>query len=349
MIMNRRATRHLWVLPGWLTLLLAGGCAPVPEPLTISGQAMGTTYTLRLGRLPPELDRDRLQTDVAAELAAVEATMSTWRPDSELSRFNRSRTTDWQAASPALVAVVDRALTIAELSGGALDITAAPLVNIWGFGPAGDRDEPPTVDEIVAARERVDYRMLKTRHAPPALRKLRGDLELDLSAIAKGHAVDRIAALLEARAVRNYLVEIGGELRTGGRRPDGRAWRIGVEKPDHPGRSVQRVLVMQPNAAVATSGDYRNFLASRDQRFGHILDPRSGQPADNGLASVTVLAENCSDADGLATALFVLGPEAGFALASRQRLAALFVLRTADGLQERATAELRRWLAEEES
>ncbi|RMF95400.1 MAG: FAD:protein FMN transferase [Gammaproteobacteria bacterium] len=327
-------------------LLLLASCAPAPEPLAISGQAMGTTYTLRFGRLPPGLDRDRLQADVAAELAAVEAAMSTWRPDSEISRFNRSRSTDWQPASPALVQVVDRALTIAELSGGALDITAGPLVAAWGFGPGDGRDRPPTVDEIVAARARVDYRMLKSRAEPPALRKLRPDLELDLSAIAKGHAVDRLAALLEARGISDYLVEIGGELRTGGRRPDGRAWRIGVEKPDRLGRSVQRVLSMQVNAAVATSGDYRNFFTSGERRFGHIIDPRSGQAVANGLASVTVLADNCTDADGLATALFVLGPDAGFDLASRQGLAVLFVLRDDGEYRERATPALTRWLAD---
>ncbi|MDJ0928209.1 MAG: FAD:protein FMN transferase [Gammaproteobacteria bacterium] len=324
--------------------LLAGACAAPPAPEQLSGQTMGTAYSLRLGELPAGLVLEDLKKPVEAELSAIIAAMSSWEPDSELSIFNDQTGTDWFDVSDGLAFVIDRALTVAELSGGALDVTAAPLVDAWGFGPGSAEPSRPSDEILAAALERVGFQQLKARTDPPALRKLRPDLRVDLSAIAKGFAVDRLAAVLDGAGVKHYLIEIGGELRTRGRRPDGRAWRVGVERPDSSGRSVQSVLEMTANGAIATSGDYRNFFMLDGQRFSHIIDPRTGQPVSHDLASVTVIADNCTDADALATALYVLGPDDAYQLALKRELPVLLITREGDGFSEKSTPAFAKWL-----
>ncbi len=325
--------------------LLAGGCDGGSPPEPLRGATMGTGYTVKVAALPAGLQALQLQALIDTELAAVNSAMSTYDPESEISRFNAFRSDEWFAVSPALAAIVATAQDIAATTGGAFDSTVGPLVETWGFGTAGSRDAPPPTAEIDTALAAIGFRKLSVRLEPPALRKTIARLQVDLSAIAKGYGVDRIAAALEAAGVDNYLVEIGGELRTRGRRHDGAMWRVGIEQPEPGGRRVQLALPMHRNGAVATSGDYRNFFETDGQRYAHIIDPRTGAPVDHELASVTVIADNCAMADGWATALSVLGPGEGYQLAENAGLAALFIERRGEVFEDRTTSAFDAWLA----
>jgi len=236
--------------------------------------------------------------------------------------------------------VVGEAIRTSQQTGGAFDATVGPLVNLWHFGPERNGGSVPSDSQIAENRERVGYQRVQARLDPPALKKSRPDVEVDLSAIAKGFGVDKVAEYLDRRGAEGYMVEIGGEVRTRGRRGDGSPWKIGVVKPaDDPagGQSlVQRVLPLGDDA-LATSGDYRNFFEQDGTRYSHTIDPRTGRPVEHQLASVTVVGPTCMQCDALATALMVLGPEAGYNLAVDRALAVLFVVRDGDRFSERAT------------
>lgn len=317
-----------------LIALTLSGCGGAPEPWRLSGATMGTSYSVVVVAPPQALSRQQLAADIDAELRTVNRQMSTYQPDSELSRFNSRRELDWFAVSAELVAVVAEALEIGEISAGAFDITVGPLVNLWGFGPGENagRDKPPTKLEIEAALARSGAESLTLRQAPPALAKSLPELYIDLSAIAKGHAVDRVAELLEAAGILNYLVEIGGELRSRGQSPRGDAWRLAVEKPASDQRAVQQIIAVG-DAAVATSGDYRNYFERGGVRYSHTIDPRNGLPIRHELASVTVVQPRAARADALATALLVMGPEAGLELAQRLAIPAYFVIKGEAGFE----------------
>lgn len=323
-----------------LLLLLVTACAPEPQVTELSGTTMGTGYSIQVVDLPDEPGPRWLRERIEAELELVNDLMSTYRDDSELSRFNRSRSTDWFAVSPGLAVLVREAILTSEVSGGAFDTTVGPLVNLWGFGPETGPDRVPSDAKIAQARARVGYRKLSVRVEPPAVRKAEPDLYLDLSAIAKGYGVDRIAKLLDDAGIANYLVEIGGELRSRGHNGRGQTWRIAVERPDPGIREVHRVIKLR-GGAMATSGDYRNFFERDGKHYSHTIDPRTGHPVTHGLASVTVLAPEAARADALATAFLVLGPGPGFDLAESLQVAALFILRSPDGYSELRTGAFR--------
>ncbi len=316
-------------------------CTPAPEHrvMELRGATMGTFYSIQVVDLPPAIEPTRLRDRIEAKLDLVDDLMSTYRDDSELSGFNRSRTTDWFAVSPALAGLVQEALRTSEVSDGAFDVTVGPLVNLWGFGPGGRSDILPADAEIARAKARVGYRRLSVRSDPPALRKSEPMLYLDLSAIAKGYGVDRLAELLDATGIADYLIEIGGELRVRGYNGRGLPWRIAVERPDPEGRAVHRILALH-SGAMATSGDYRNFFEQDGRRYSHTIDPRTGHPVTHRLASVTVLAPRTARADALTTAFLVLGPQAGFDLAESLRTPALFIVRTPEGYSELQTSAL---------
>ena len=314
-------------------LLALSACAPASRDAALSGQTMGTTYSIRLADAP--LDRGelrRLQGDVDVALAEVNRQMSTYLPDSEIARFNRAGANEPVAISPDFQFVARRALEIAEATGGAFDPTVGALVNLWGFGPDGLRRVAPTSDQIAAARATTGWRHL--RFAPDGrLKKDLADLKLDLGAIAKGFGVDRVAALLRERGIENFLVEIGGETLGAGRNASGEPWRVGVLKPDDTG-ALQGVARLTDGRAIATSGDYRNFYRDESGELrAHIVDPRTAAPVGHAVASVSVLAGDCLTADALATALFVLGPDEGLALLAERfsGTEALFLVRDANG------------------
>jgi thiamine biosynthesis lipoprotein len=306
---------------------------------------MGTGYSIKL-YAPAGLVTTELQAAVDARLEAINDMMSTYRPNSDLMRFNHNTSTDWQPVPAPLAELVAQSIKVSEQSGGRYDITVGPLVNIWGFGNLGPTDEPPTDAAIAAALERVGYQRLAVRLDPPALRKQVAQLEIDLSSIAKGWGVDQIAQLLEARGVTSYLVDIGGEVRARGYKPDGAHWRIAIERPLREGRAVERVLSLD-DMAMATSGDYRNYFRVGEDYYSHTLDPRSGRPVRHHLASVSVIADDCASADAWATALLALGEQEGPALATQLGLKAFFIIRTASGFEEQATPAYEKFTAQE--
>jgi thiamine biosynthesis lipoprotein len=277
---------------------------------------------------------------IESELAQINAWMSTYDPESTLSRFNRAPVGEWIEVDAELITVLDSALTLSRESSGAFDVTVGPLVNAWGFGPVNlDGPDGPSADELAALLTRVGYQLLEIRSTPAALRKT-ADIYVDLSAIAKGFGVDRVAQLLQQSGCQDFLVDIGGEVRVRGVNPAGKAWRIGIEVPDPDSQGgIQRILALH-DQAVATSGDYRNFRDLAGHRISHTIDPRTGRPVEHGLASVTVVHESAMWADGYATAINVLGPQAGFALAEAKGLSALLITRSPDGYQERYTSGL---------
>ncbi len=331
--------RYLRFSSPLVLLSLLACCTPAPPHriMELQGTTMGTFYSIQVVDLSPAIEPQELRDRIDAELDLVTDLTSTYRDDSEVSGFNRSRTTGWFAVSPALAGLVKEAIRVSEVSEGAFDVTVGPLVNLWGFGPGGRTDTLPTDAELAQAKASVGYRKLSVRSDPPALRKSEPTLYLDLSAIAKGYGVDRLAELLDATGVTNYLIEIGGELRGRGYNGRGLPWRIAVERPDPGGRVVHRILALR-DGAMATSGDYRNFFEREGKRYSHTVDPKTGHPVTHRLASVTVLAPRTARADALATAFLVLGPQAGFTLAESLRTPALFIVRTPEGYSELQTS-----------
>lgn len=330
-------------------LLLLSGCGQAPPEIAeLSGGTMGTSYSIKLSPAPPVSRLDELRRSVERRLETINRQMSTYQDDSDLTRFNLARSTDWQPLPGAVVELVEQANRISRLTDGRYDVTVGPLVNLWGFGNSGSRDRPPSDKEIVTLLAQVGFRNLHSRRNPPALRKMVAELQVDLSSIAKGWAVDQIAELLLAQGFENFLVEIGGELRAQGQKSASEPWRIAIEQPSFDSRIVQRVFELH-DMAMATSGDYRNFFAADGQVYSHTIDPRTGQPVQDRLASVTVLAENCAEADAWATALMSLGERQAPVLADRLDLKALFIVRTVAGLREqrsRTLADSRLWPAQ---
>jgi thiamine biosynthesis lipoprotein len=324
-----------------------------PKQAVLRGSTMGTSFTVVLPNEGSEdfevAELSRLQARVDAELSAVNAEMSTYLPDSELSRFNASGAGEPFEASEHLLEVVALAKRVSEQSGGAFDVSVGPLVAAWGFG-ADPRERAELSDaEIDALREQVGDAKLELDLAAKTLRKASAGLRIDLSAIAKGHGCDRVAALLEQAGHARYLVEIGGEVRARGSNPAGEPWRVGIERPlagsgaaGEAGREGERVvqaILRVRDVAVATSGDYRNYWEHEGVRYSHTIDPRTGRPVTHRLASVTVIhPESAALADAWATALDVLGPDEGLALAERQGLAAYFLVRTDAGFEVRTSS-----------
>lgn len=321
---------------GLLAILLFSGCEQSPEPVALSGGTMGTTYSIKLAELPDGQTPRSVQTVIDAALQTIDEQMSTWRADSELSRFNASDSTDWYPVSEATATVVAAAQDAARDSDGAFDATVMPLVNLWSFGPDTPSERIPTDDEIAAVREFVGFEKLDVRVDPPALRKTDPRTMVDLSSIAPGYAVDRIAAQLEELGVAGFLVEIGGEVRTRGTKADGTGWRLGIEKPLPDRREVEMVVELS-GESLTTSGDYRHFFERDGVRYSHTIDPRTGRPVRHSLTAVTVLAEDCITADASATTVMVLGPDEGYDWLVERDLAALLILRNGDRFVEKTT------------
>lgn len=328
---------------GLLALCWASAAIATDALVRVAGDTMGTRFQVSVRNA--RSTAGQLQAGVQAQLDAVDAAMSTWRADSELSRLNAAVSTDWIPVSPELFTVLQAAAEISAATAGAFDVTLGPVVNLWGFGPRAQPPTPPPPAALDAARARVGYRLLTLATEPPRVRKARADVYVDLSAIAKGHAVDRVAEWLEERGASDYLVEVGGEIRGAGTAADGRAWRIGVAWPARDTDDIERVIPLR-DIALATSGDYRHYFDYAGRRYSHEIDPTTGSPITHRLASVTVLHSSCMHADALATGLLVLGPERGPALARRLGLGALFLVRTADGYDAIRTGDFPTALAQ---
>lgn len=326
-----------------LTSVIACGQAPRPSDPPdalieiFDGATMGTTYTVRIvtAEAWAEARRERVGTRIQMVLDDVESAMSHYRPDSEVSRFNQVRSTEPFALSPATFEVVRTAIELSELSGGALDITVGPLVNAWGFGPIEPDVLPPEEGVLARLRGHVGFSKLELDGVLSTVRKTDPLLEWDLSSVAKGYGVDRVAAGLTDDGLTRFMVEVGGEIVTSGTNQLNGPWRIGIERPADSG-GIERVVPLSDHA-LATSGDYRNVREVEGRLVSHTIDPRTGRPVDHQLASVSVIADTCLLADGMATALEVLGPNDGYALAIEHGWAALFLMRDGDTVTARAT------------
>ncbi len=324
-----------------LALLLLSACSGSGKVETLTGSAMGTTYSIKVKGRPAEMSLETLGDELGRQLETIEAELSTYRPQSGISEFNASTSTDWQPVSQLFCDSVAAALEISVLSEGAFDPTVGPLVDLWGFGAEGIGFEPPDdtlVDERLAV---VGFENLEADCEQPALRKAIPELRVDLSGWAKGYAVDQVAERLDELEVEAYLVEVGGELRTKGTNASDDAWVIAVESPDPAARSVYATIGVS-GLAVATSGDYRNFFEHEGVRYSHTIDPETGRPVNHSLASVTIVHPSTAFADAVATAIHVLGPEAGYELAEREGIAALLLSYESQGVSGRATPEFAR-------
>ena len=333
------ALRRYWRLVSLLTILLAFAACADSERTTLvraAGGSMGTSWSVQA--VAPGLDAERMQSLAQTSLDEVEERMSTWIDESELSRLSASTSTEAQAVSAPLCEVLDVALVISRRSQGAFDVTVYPLVTLWGFGTGdlADRRVPERA-EITETLSRTGFDKLDIDCSAGQVTKRIPDLTIDLSAIAKGYGVDRVAAALEQFGIGDYLVEVGGEMRVAGRKPDGSRWRIGIETPNREVRQVYEAIEIA-DMALATSGDYRNFFEADGRVYSHTIDPRTGSPTTHSTAGVTVLHESATYADAWATALLVLGSSDGLELAERENIAALFLDRSADGIDAKATS-----------
>jgi len=314
--------------------------APVPPSVVmVRGEVMGTTYTVKVVADAREEQtaeaKEALAQTVGEALSAVDAAMSTYKPDSELSRFNAAPADRDVQISAALAEVMALAFDVNARTEGAFDVTVGPLVERWGFGASGDLKSVPTSAEVEALRARTGHDHLRLEGE--RLRKDADDVRVDLSAIAKGYGVDQAASALQAAGWEDFMVEVGGEIRVRGTTEAGRPWRLAIERPNATERSIYEVIELS-EGALATSGDYRNFTVVDGVRYAHTIDPTTGRPVEHSLASVSVVAPTCAEADALATALSVLGPKRGLALAQREGLPALFLVGTPDDLEAHATA-----------
>lgn len=293
---------------------------------------------------PADMKEAAIQSGLLQALQEANQMLATWEQTSVISRFNQYRGTDWFTVPPALAKVVALSLQLSEQSGGAYDVTLAPLLNLWGFAShAASKDTVPDAAALAAAQAKVGYQKLHVRLEPPALRKTIPDLAVELASLADGFVADRMGEYLESIGCYHYMVEVAGEVRARGKSPRGDAWRIAIEKPLEGQRAVQQGVYLQ-DAGLATSGDYRNFFVEGGKRYSHTLDPTTGQPVTHSLASVSIMADSAVLADAYATLLMALGEVKGKAFAEKYGLKAYFIWRTDQGFATFVTPTLQKAL-----
>jgi len=343
------------VKAGWLivVLLLVACSTPEPPTVTLTGNTMGSQWSVTL--LPPlgvalsEKHSAALRQGIQVQFERVDQQMSTWKPNSDISRFNRAPANTWQSVPSELFAVLQRALVLAEQTRGAFDPTVGALVNLWGFGAQGGAHQPPDEQAIQQALNRVGWQKIRLDKDKQAVYQP-GGVQLDLSAIAKGFAVDQASEWLLDQGVEHFLVNLSGELRASGHNARQQPWHVAVEKPDAAvaqatSQDVTPYVLRLSNQSVATSGDYRHRFEHDGQQYSHHLDARTGLPVPYEVASVTVVADQCVVADPLGTTLTVMGADAGMAWARQHDLAVMMLVRRADGeLVQRMTPAFERLL-----
>lgn len=306
-----------------IVVTLLTSCSSKPEIIQISGSKMGTTYNVTV--VADQLAPEDLHQRIDVLISAVDNSMSTYKPDSELSRFNRLAVGQEMQISEGFARVLQISRDVWQRSGGAFDPTVGPLVDLWGFGASPSDNTAPSKQQLSGALQDIGFQHLLLDEQTLSKRR---PVQLDLSAVAKGYAVDLVADMLEMLGLPDYLVEIGGEIRASGSNPNGQTWRIAIEQPALM-PSVNRIIPLA-ESAVATSGDYRNYFEQEGIRYSHILDPRSGSPIKHNLASVTVLSNSCAEADAWATAFLVMGAESSLQLAQQLELPVYLLTKEGD-------------------
>lgn len=303
--------------------------------VSFRGTTMGTTYSIKLLSSDNNSVNENIQEKIDSILVVINQQMSTYIKDSELSIFNSSFDTSWYKVSAELASLIYEARSVSRESNGFYDITIGPVVNLWGFGPEAVPLSVPTESAIEKARKRTGIDKIKINKNSSKIKKIIPDLYLDLSSIAKGYGVDRISEFIEDLGIDNYMVEIGGELRTKGENNKNEFWRIGISTPL--GDDLQKIVSIS-DMSVATSGDYMNYFEKEGVRYSHLIDPSSGKPISHNLASVTVIHKNCSVADAYATAINVMGPEVGYEFALKKKLPVFMIVRDGNKFVERMTS-----------
>ncbi|HUQ10605.1 MAG TPA: FAD:protein FMN transferase [Steroidobacteraceae bacterium] len=327
-------------------LACLAGCASAPpesHETLLTGETMGSAWTVKIaGALP--LSAQQLQAGVQARFETVNQALSTYRADSALSRFNDDDRGEWLDVDPELAAVLVYALSLAEASGGAYDVTVGPLVNLWGFGPDPATQRVPDAAAIAKAKARVGWRKVEVDEARSRARKQPG-VRVDLSSLGKGRGVDRVAEYLDSQGVSNYLIDLSGKLRAHGHNSAGGAWLVAIERPIADATSDPSVaepeVVSLRGSSVATAGDYRRFFEVDGRHYSHIIDPRTGEPVTHRTVSATVLEVTCMHADAWATVLMVMQPQAALALADARHLKAMLIAREPPGYRLQPSAAWR--------
>lgn len=339
-------TRLLCIL---LISLLFAGCSvsETPKaPVTVEGVAFHSMpWTVKVSTLPAGTDAPALQSALQKILDDTNAVLSTYQPDTELMRFNAAPVGQWVAVSPMLLRAVQTAVEVSALTDGAYDITVGPLVDLWGFGPQAVPERIPAAAQIAATRARVGWQHIGIDTGKRALMR-KADIQLDLSSVGEGVAVDALAGFLQSSGVHDYMISVAGCTRISGHKPDGSRWVIAIEQPDGSGRP-QQVLALTEQA-ISTSGSYRNYHEIGGKRYSHTIDPATGAPITHRGVSVSVIAVdgNNTRADALATALNVLGPVKGLVLAEREKLPVYYIEHTDGGSRVRYTDAMKAWLPE---
>lgn len=350
----RRTVNYLGksVAPATLFLCLLAGCAGEPAPagpqvVEFTGAIMGTTYHIKV---VADMDDDAsTATAMAIEetLKRIDGRMSTYKPDSEVSRLNAAPAGVPVAFSEETFNVFEMGLQVNRESEGAFDITVGPLVNAWGFGPDGPT-QTPTESELAALLQLVGADKITLERAGRTVTKAADAVYCDPASVAEGYAVDQVAELLQARGYGHYMVEIGGEVRTAGENASGIPWKIAIEKPIDDNRVIQQVVGLS-GVALSTSGNYRKFYIVDGRRVSHAIDPKTGRPAEHSLASASVIHPSCALADAYSTVIMVLGPEAGLAFAEKLKLPVLLLIHGENGeVIERQTPEFAAYLVKDE-
>jgi FAD:protein FMN transferase len=334
-------------LPFLLLLCIIGACERAPDKLVgISGQTMGTTYTVKWLPIENGDNKSEIQNNIESILTGINQSMSTYISDSELSLLNQAEADSWLAISDDLYTVISHAIQISVFTNGAFDITVGPLVNLWGFGPDPFSYEIPDESVLEKTKQYTGYENLIIDLLSNKVSKTHRSVTIDLSGIAKGFAVDKIAQYLDQQHIQNYLIEIGGELKAKGQNAERQAWQIGIEQPESTSRSIQRIINLQ-SAAMATSGDYRNYFEKDGIRYSHTIDPATGKPITHNLASVTVIDKSAIHADAMATAFMVLGREKTYKLADNLGLAVYTLSKTEFGFEEKYNEYFKSYLSSE--
>jgi thiamine biosynthesis lipoprotein len=313
-----------------ISIMVMACSEPEEQEVHITGPTMGTSYNVKLVALNG-VDKQKLKQEIDQLLIDINQLMSTYINDSQLSKFNQWQSIEAFPMSAQTIEVLNEAKRLGQMSDGLLDVTVGPLVNLWGFGPKSRPLKIPTNELINITQKQTGLDKLIV--GPSWASKTHPSLYVDLSTIAKGYAVDQIAELLQSKKVINYLVEIGGEMRLAGLKASGFTWKIAIEKPETEQRSVQKIISIGTNA-VATSGNYRNYYEQDGVRYSHLINPQTGYPIIHNLVSVTVIHPTSMTADGLATALNVMGKDKALQVAQKYDIAVLLITKEKDGFTE---------------
>jgi len=340
-----RKSMQVVLYPLLISLLLAS-CDQIGkiEMVTLDGSTMGTTYSVQLVKKHNATIDDSLAEEIKDILNSVDSVMSTWRSDSELSRINSNHSDQWINVSPDLLLILTMALSVSEKTNGAFDITVDPLIELWGFSSNEPISTIPDETSIKDSLQEVGYKNLIIDTQRGAIKKKK-PISLNLSAIAKGFAVDKIAERLDKSGIDAYLIEVGGELRLKGDKPDRAGWKIAIDTPTTGGRQPHRLISVSDNS-IATSGNYRNYYEIKGRHYSHTIDPVTGRPVTHNLASVTIMDKNTAYADALATAIMVMGFEKGFEFCKLNKIPAYFIIRNDGRFISKYTNQMEKYFIE---